>query len=255
MPALDLAALRKHLSADLHMRYVECHQVSERHADELHLPSKHSHGRAMVIGPGDAATVDQMIDLANALRPPDEVSEPQGGVVDVQVLMHGVAVVAYQERFPLANPVNPGKIPGDLAQQPLRGAIGRRRLDNGDGEALAVVGLQEDRIRLYLVPPVGRGRTQGMILRHGHPIIGDPIRADGGTLHEVLDMRKGAHTAGGFIRGETPHVNGGIEQLALHGLLECGTVPPVTLNPACPLGDMPTSPAIKTRDLVALLEQ
>jgi hypothetical protein len=68
-------------------------------------------------------------------------------------------------------------------------------------------------------------------------------------------MRKGAHTAGGILPVETLHVEGGIERLALHRALECGVVRPITLNPACPLGYIPTSPAIETGDIVALLEQ
>jgi hypothetical protein len=139
------------------------------------------------------------------------VGKPQGGIVDVQVLVHGAAIVADQERFALANPVNPGELPGDLTQQPLLGAIGRRRLDNSDGEAQSVVGLQEDGIRLGFMLPVSRRRPPGMILCHGSAVGGDPIRADRGTLHEVLDMRKGSHTAGSILTGETLHVDGGIE--------------------------------------------
>ena len=95
----------------------------------------------MVIGPGDAAAVDQMIDLADALRLAEDVGKPQGGIVDVQVLVQGVAVAADQQRFTLANPVDPGKLPGDLAQQALFGAVGGRGLENGDREALPLIGL------------------------------------------------------------------------------------------------------------------
>ena len=66
------------------MRHIECHQLRERYPYELHLPPEHPHRRAMVGGPGDTATVHQMIDLANARRPPDEVGKSPGGVVDVQ---------------------------------------------------------------------------------------------------------------------------------------------------------------------------
>jgi hypothetical protein len=74
-------------------------------------------------------------------------------------------------------------------------------------------------------------------------------------LHEVLDLRKGAHTADGILPGETLHVDGGIEGLALHGALEGSAVLAIPLNPPGPLGDIPTAPAIDTDDLVALLEQ
>src|SRR5262245_60285223 len=103
--------MREHFAADLDIRHVEPHQLSERYTHELHLPSEHPHRRAMVSGPGDAAMVHQMIALADAMLPPENVGKPQGGVVDVQVLVHGIAVAADHERFSLANPVNPGKIP------------------------------------------------------------------------------------------------------------------------------------------------
>src|SRR4029450_5323983 len=54
---------------------------------------------------------------------------------------------------------------------------------------------------------------------------------------------------------ETQHVDGRIAWLPLHGALEGGAVPPITLHPAGPLGDLPALPAIETGDLVALLEQ
>jgi hypothetical protein len=51
------------------------------------------------------------------------------------------AVAADQQRFALTNPVDPGKLPGDLAQQALFGAVGGRGLENGDREALPLIGL------------------------------------------------------------------------------------------------------------------
>jgi hypothetical protein len=45
----------------------------------------------MVCSLGDAAAVHQVIDLACARCPPDEVGKPQGGG-DVQVLVNGAAV-------------------------------------------------------------------------------------------------------------------------------------------------------------------
>src|SRR4029434_10376375 len=98
--------------------------------------------------------------LAETTRLSEDVGKPQGGVLNIQVLVRGVAVAGDQERFALANPVNPGKLPGDLAEQAWCTALGRGRFDNGDREALVVVGLQEDRIGLGFVPSVGRRRTQ-----------------------------------------------------------------------------------------------
>src|SRR5215510_3575823 len=94
-----------------------------------------------------------------------------------------------------------------------------------------------------------------MILGHGHRIVGDPIGAHRRALDDMLHMRKGPHTAGGICTVETPHVDGRIEWLPLHGALEGGVVPPITLHPAGPLGDLPALSAIETGDLVALLEQ
>src|SRR4029434_612530 len=94
-----------------------------------------------------------------------------------------------------------------------------------------------------------------MILGHGHPVVGDPIGANRRALDEMLHMRKGPHTAGGIFTVETQHVDGRIEWLPLHGALEGGVVPPITLHPAGPLRDLPALPAIETGDLVALLEQ
>ena len=55
-----------------------------------------------------------------------------------------------------------------------------------------------------------------------------------------------------YSRFTNPTVRCFEERLAA---LEGGVVPPITLNPAGPLGDLPALPAIETGDLVALLEQ
>jgi len=68
-------------------------------------------------------------------------------------------------------------------------------------------------------------------------------------------MRKSPHTAGGILSVETLHIDGGIERLPLHGALEYGAVPAIPLDPACPLGDLTTSPAIETGDVVVQREQ
>src|SRR5918996_1084610 len=94
-----------------------------------------------------------------------------------------------------------------------------------------------------------------MILSHGHPVVGNAVGADRGTLHEVLHLRKGPHIAGGIFAGETQHVDGGIEPLVSHGALECRVVPAITVNHLGPFGYSPALPAIETSDLMALLEQ
>jgi hypothetical protein len=250
-----IALMREHLTADPHLRHLEGDPLGERHPHAFHLPPQHAHGRAMVLRPGERVPTGQMRALAETLLPAEDMGKPPGGLLDVQVLVQGAAVATDQERFALANPGHPGHLPGDLAQEALGGAVGRGRLDDGDGEALPVMGLQEAGVGLGFVPPIGGDRPSGMILRHRHPVVGDPSGADRRALEAVRPMRKGADTAGRVLAGEADQVNGGVDGRGLQRVRKGGAVSPVTLNPAGPCGDRPALPARDTGDLVPPREE
>src|SRR5215475_11201850 len=143
--------MRKNLLADLPPWDVMRLQRRQRYPDERDLTAQDRHGGAVIRGPRDGRLPHEVVRLAEALRLAKDLGKAAGSIVDVQVLMQGVPLATDHDRLALADAIDPRKVPGDLPQHPLYGAIGGRGLENGDGEAVAFIGLQHGRIRGGLV--------------------------------------------------------------------------------------------------------
>src|SRR5215831_15981271 len=129
--------MRKNLLADLPPLDVMRLQRRQRHRDERDLTAQDRHGSAVIRRPGDGRLSHEVVRLSEALRLAKDLGKAAGGIVDVQVLMQSVPLATDHKRLALADAIDPRKLPGDLPQHPLYGAIGGRGLENGDGEAVA----------------------------------------------------------------------------------------------------------------------
>jgi hypothetical protein len=169
--------------------------------------------------------------------------------------MQGVPLATDHDWLALADAIDPRKLPGDLPQHPLYGAIGGRGLENGDGEAVAFIGLQQGRIRGGLVLAIGGDRTERVVFGHGQPIVREPVGADGRALHDMRDVAIGAQTTEGIGPGETAHIDHRVEALCLKRALERGPCEPVAPHEAGPRGDRTPQAAIDTGHRMALGQQ
>ena len=166
--------------------------------------------------------------------------------------MQGVPLATDYEGFALADAIDPRKLPGDLPQHPLHGAIGGRGLENSDGEARTRRGFEQGRIRGGLMLALRGEGAERVVLGHGQPIIGDPGGADGRALHDMRDVAIGAETTVGIGPGETEHIDHRVEARRLERALERRPRAPVSPHEAGPRGDCAPQAAIDTRDRMAL---
>src|SRR4029453_13299889 len=162
--------MRKNLLADLPTRDVMRLQIRQRYPDELDVTPQDLHGGAVIRGPGDRRLRPQVVRLSETLRLAKDLDKASGGILDVQVLMQGVPLTTDDDRLALVDAIDPRKLPGDLPQHPLYGAIGGRGFENGDGEAGARRGLQQDRIRSRLVLSVGGEGGRRVVFGHSDTI-------------------------------------------------------------------------------------
>jgi len=134
--------MRKNPLTDPPPRDVVRLQIRQRYTHKLDLTPQDLHGGAVIRGPGDGRFSHQVVGLPEALCLAEDLGKAAGGILDVQVLMQGVPLATDDDRLALADAIDPRKLPGDLPQHPLHGAIGGRGFENGDGEAVARSGLQ-----------------------------------------------------------------------------------------------------------------
>src|SRR2546428_9458068 len=247
--------MRKNLLADLPTWHVVRLQLRQRHPDECDLTPQDLHGGAVIRGPGDGRLRHEVVRLSEALHLAEDLGKTAGSILDVQVLMQGVPLATDRDRLTLADAIDPRKLPGDLPQHPLYGAIGRRGFENGDREAVVRKGLQQGRICGCLVLTIGGEGTQRVVFGHRQPLIRDPVGADGRALHDMGDVTIGTHTTEGIGPGETEHIDHRVEALGLECTLERGPRAPVAPHEAGPRGDLAPQAAIETGDLMALCQQ
>ncbi len=106
----------------------------------IHLAAEHGHGSAVVFEPAGIAQRRQIIALPHALGLPQHAGKGAGRIIHMQELMHGQPVPTDDDGLTLADAIQPGKIPRDLAQYTQLRPVGGRWLDDHRREAFLVVG-------------------------------------------------------------------------------------------------------------------
>jgi hypothetical protein len=84
--------------------------------------------------------IDQVISLPDGVLLANHAHKRFRGIINMQVLVQGIAIAAHQDRFTLFNPVDPGEIPANLPDHTLHWAIGGGRFYNHNREFLTIIG-------------------------------------------------------------------------------------------------------------------
>jgi len=147
------------------------------------------------------------------------------------------------------------KIPADLAQHALHRSVGCGRLDDDNGEFLAMKCFEIDIIRRDFVATIFCVGAQRMSLIDGEIFILNAIRASCRCLHEPPNSTKRTDTGCSIFCGEADHVNCGIEFLGLHFIFKVFAVVAVTLNNAHAIRCLNSLSTIEDHDFIPLFEE
>ncbi len=181
--------------------------------------------------------------------------EAERGVVNMEELVNRRAVPAHQDGLPFANTIDPREIPGYLPERTDCRAVSRRRLDDGDREALPVECLEIEGIGLGLLFPVRSDGTEWVVLGHRQPVVLNAVGADRGAMDELLHPSKGPQAALRVFAVEADHIDGSVETFGLHRLLESRSVLAVAEDRSGPNRSAAALPAVEAGDVVPLLQQ